>query len=235
MKTQREDILKDIVRKSYEARSNALHEAKKDDRDQFSPPPPPPPTAAPSPSAIGGKGASGGKAGSGSRAGGAVSKGSAKKAKVFQLQETFADVTIGELYYACPQDFPGLLKEGGGRAYGPSILTVPVYRRFKTKEEADDAEAAIPALVKPVAVKFEAEALPSGFEVNAEGDFVKDKALEFAPVPAYRDEDVEPVGTPENSTLDCGKQNQNLYRKDGANTVVLVRQFNEIVDERKKA
>jgi hypothetical protein len=234
MKTQREDILKDIVRKSYEVRSNALHEAKKDDRDQFSPPPPPPPTAAPSPSAIGGKGASGGKAGSGSRAGGAISAGAAKKAKVFQLQETFADVTIGELYYGCPEDFPGLAKEGGSRVYGPAINSVPVYRRFKTKKEAEDAEAAVPALEKPVKVKFEAEAPPGAFEVNPEGDFVKDKALEYAPVPAFKDEDVEPVGV-EDSTLDCGKQNQNLYRKTGASGVQLVRQFNEVVKERRLA
>ena len=232
MKTQREDILKDIVRKSYEARSNALHEAKKDDRDQFSPPPPPPPTAAPSPSAIGGKGASGGKAGSGSRAGGAISKGSAKKARVYQLQETFGDVTIGELYYGCPQDFPGLEKEGGSRVYGPSITTVAVFRRFKTKQEADDAIIAEPPLEKPVKVKFEADAPPGGFEVEPSGAFVKDKALEFAPLPAYKDEEVEPVGVPENSTLDCGKQNQNLYRKTGVNGAQLVRQFNEVVKEK---
>ena len=234
MKTQREDILKDIVRKSYEVRSNALHEARKDDRDQFSPPPPPPPTAAPSPSAIGGKGASGGKAGSGSRAGGAVSGGAVKKAKVFQLQETFADVTIGEIYYGCPDDFPGLLKEGGSRVYGPGINSVPVYRRFKNKEEAEDAKIADPALEEPVFVKGEIRVPPGGFEVNPEDEFVKDAALEFAPVPAFKDEDVEPVGI-EDSTLDCGKQNQNLYRKTGASGVQLVRQFNEVVKVKEPA
>ena len=220
---QRENILKDIVRKSYEVRSNALTEAKKEN-DQFQPPPPPPAVAAPSPSAVG--------AGA-SRASGATTGGSVLKVRVVQLMKLFSDVGIGDYFYACPDDFPSLSKyEGEERTYGVKVLSAQTYDRFQTNAKADAAKVADPTLKEPVKVSKDEEVPSKGVEVEIdpkkEGGFIvkKDDELKELDLPSEKIEEVEEVSDSED--LGC-TQTQNYYQKVAALTVKLVKQNNEAI------
>ena len=234
MKTQREDILKDIVRKSYEVRSTALHEAKKDE-DQFTPPPPPAPVAAPSPSAIGGKGGAG--ASIGARAGGAIGLGSVKKAKVFQLAETFADLAIGATFFGCPSTFR-ISEVGEERTYPAGKAdNWPVYERFKDIPAAEAAKVANPALQQPTNVKFQEEVPAKGLPTNEKGEFINEDELEKVELPAFKKDNVFDevvVPTKEIEEANSCPQSQNQYRKTGANSAVMIKNFNEKVEQKKK-
>ena len=223
---QRENILKDIVRKSYQVRANAITEAKKEN-DQFQPPPPPSAVAAPSPSAAGA-----GAAGA-ARASGATTAGSVLKVKVVQLESLFSDLTIGDLFYACPDNFPGLSKfEGETRTYGVKVLSQPTYSRYQNDEKAEEAKVADPSLVDPIKVKKEEEVPSKGVEVKpgkfpgADFEVVKVEELAKLELPAEKKEEVETIETEE--SLTC-TQSQNQYKKIGVQSVELITQFNETV------